>query len=123
MGVPRMSLADEFIADLDSLVAERGEPIRLLRRTTGPEGMRVSFEARMMANVRSAAPTDLVEPGAKDTVILISPTALRGSRFPGLPRRDDGVVIDATGDPMNVDEVAPTRVAGELVRVRLLCRG
>jgi hypothetical protein len=77
-----MSLADEFIADLDTLVEERGEPIRLLRRTTGPEGMRVAFEVKLRANVRSGAPTDLVEPGAQETVIVVSPTELSRSRFP-----------------------------------------
>lgn len=117
-----MSLSDEFIADLDSFVAERGEVIRLLRRTTGPEGMRVSFEAKLRANVRSASPTDLVEPGAKETVIVVSPTELRRSRFPGLPRRDDGV-ITADDPAMNIAEVEATRVGGELVRVRMICRG
>ncbi len=118
-----MSLADEFIGDLDARIEEQGEPIRLLRRTTGPEGMRVSFEAKVRAWVQSGAPTDLIEPGANETSIVVSPTGLNASRFPGIPRRDDGVIIDATGDPMNIAEVYPRRINGQLVRVRLLCRG
>lgn len=118
-----MSIADEAIADLDSFIAERGEPIRLLRRTTGPEGMRVAFEARMLGNVRSASPTDLVEPGARETVVVVSPTGLRAGRFPGVPRHGDGVIIDASKDTMEIVEVAATRVGGDLVRCRLLCRG
>ena len=118
-----MSLADEAIADLDLMIAEVGEPIRLLRRTTGPEGMRVSFEAKMRGNVRSASPTDLVEPGARETVVVVSPTGLRSGRFPGLPRHADGIIIDSVGDTMEIMEVAATRINGDLVRVRLLCRG
>lgn len=116
-----MSVADAFIADLDSMIAERGEDIVLQRLTTGPEGESIAFEAKFRANVRSASPTDLVEPGARETVVVISPTALEATRFPGLPRRDDRVVIQ--GDPMAVAEVAPVYVDGRLARVRLNCRG
>lgn len=117
-----MSLADEFISDLDRRIEEEGEPIRLLRRTTGPEGMRTAFESKMPAIVGSVgAPTDLLEPGARETIVVVSPTWLRSRRFPGLPRRDDGIVV--AGDTMGIVDVYPRRVGGELVRVRLLCRG
>jgi hypothetical protein len=116
-----MSFVDAFIADLDSMIAERGQEVRLQRLTTGPEGQSIAFEAVFRANVRAAAPTDLVEPGARETVVVISPTDLEASRFPGLPRRDDRIII--AGDPMAVVEIAPVYVEDRLARVRLSCRG
>jgi hypothetical protein len=115
-----MSFADEFIADLDWMIAEVGEEVRLQRLTTGPEGEAIAFEAVFLANVRSASPTDLVEPGARETAVVISPTALLESRFPGLPRRDDRIIIQ--GIAMAVVEVAPVYIGKSLARVRLNCR-
>lgn len=116
-----MSEADAFIADLDALIEERGETIRLQRLTTGPEGEQSVFEAKVKANVRAASPSDLIEAGARSTIIVLSPTALAASRFPGLPRKDDPVYVQ--GDRMNIEEVAPVYVGDTLVRVKLACRG
>lgn len=116
--------ADGFIADLDAEIEERGETIRLRRMTSGPEGTHSVFEIKIPANVRSAAPSDLVDAGAADTVIVISPTHLAAKRFPGDPRKDDQIALDADpGDPMNIDEARAVRVGGVTVRWKLLCRG
>lgn len=113
--------AEGFIADLDAELEERGETIRLRRRTGGPEGTHSVFEITIPANVRSGAPSDLLEEAATDTVIVISPTDLAAKRFPGNPRRDDQVVV--ADDEMNVQEVYPVRVGGIPVRWKLICRG
>ncbi len=114
-----MSLADEAIADLDSFLAERGQWVRLKRLTTGPEGQLIPFEVSIRANVRAASPTDLVEAGARETAVVISPSGL--GRFPGMPRRDDRLIVE--GDPMAITEVMPVKVDGRLVRIKLNCRG
>lgn len=118
-----MSEAEAFLADFDAELEASGETIRLRRTTAGPEGTRSTFEIKIPAHVRAAAPTDLIEPGADDTVIIVSPTHLRAKRWPGVPRKDDQVVVHDIDDPMNVQEVKPVRVGGVPVRWRLTCRG
>lgn len=117
-----MSLSpDQMIADLDAAIERRGQMVKLIRWSTGPEGARIPFEVKFKANVRSARPSDLLEPGT-DTVVVISPTRLAATRFPGLPRKDDHLIVDGT-DPADIQRIAPIRVDDMLVRIRVLCRG
>jgi hypothetical protein len=119
-----MSFADAFIADLDGMIDSDGEWIRLQRLTIGPDGAAIPFEARMKAIVRRGAPSDLVEPGGQETTVVASPTWLSRARFPGEPRRDDRVIIEADPNaPTAIAELKPVRVGGRLVRVTLACRG
>lgn len=112
-----MSDAAGIIARLDAAIERRGQTIRLRRLTTGPDGARIPFEVKFKAQVRAAGPS---EPGA-DTVVVISPTDLARTRYPGLPRRDDHLVI--YDDPADIQRIQPIYDNDELVRVRVTCRG
>lgn len=112
---------DEMIQHLDEAIERRGQQVRLVRYSTGPNGVRIPFEVKFKANVRDITPSDLVE-GGGDTIVVISPTALAATRFPGLPRRDDHLIV--TGDnPADIQRITPIYVDDELVRVRVSCRG
>lgn len=114
---------EQMIADLDAAIERRGQMVKLIRFSTGPDGQRIPFEVKFKANVREAGPSDLVEQGG-DTVVVISPTSLREHRFPGLPRKDDHLIVDTDGDnPADIQRIAPIRVDDVLVRVRVICRG
>jgi hypothetical protein len=40
----------------------------------------------------------------------------------GIPRRDDHIII-GSGNPSNIEQIAPLYYGGLLCRVNLLCRG
>lgn len=117
-----MSLSPEqMISHLDASIERRGQLVKLIRWSTGPDGKRIPFEVRFKANVREAGPSDLVEQGG-DTVVVISPTSLEAARFPGVPRKDDHLIV--FGDnPADIQRITPIRVDDVLVRVRVICRG
>lgn len=116
-----MSDPDAIIARLDDAIDRRGQMIRLIRWSTGPEGLRVPFEVRFKANVRATGPTDVVQGGGQ-TIVTISPTDLQRTRFPGLPRKDDHLIVSGD-DPADIQRITPTKVDDVLVRVRVECQG
>lgn len=112
---------DEMIGHLDASIERRGQQVRLVRYSTGPNGVRIPFEVKFKANVRDTTPSDLVEAGG-ESVVVISPTALAASRFPGLPRRDDHLIVHGD-NPADIQRITPVYVDDQLVRVRVICRG
>jgi hypothetical protein len=109
--------AQDNIAHLDAAIDRRGQMVRLIRWSTGPDGARIPFEVKFKANVRELEPG-----GDSDTLVVISPTALAAVRFPGLPRKDDHLIVHGD-DPADIQRIAPIRVDDTLVRVNVTCRG
>lgn len=104
---------------LDRSIARAGDTVTLQRLASDGDGTTsVALSATCPAFVRAAAPTDLVEPGSRDSRVVLSATSLTDF---GVPQRDDRALIN--GDPAAIVEVEPIYRAGELVRVNLLCRG
>lgn len=104
------------------------------------------------AHVRASAPQDLEAPDIKESQVIISATQILSATSAGaplladdgsmlladdgsplladagsppavfgIPQRDDRVLIQ--GDPSNIQNVEPIYYGGELVRVKMLCRG
>jgi hypothetical protein len=119
-----MSAVDpaELIKELDGALEEVGEDVLLRKLTVDAEGAEiVTLEKPCRASVRASQPQDLVEGGVRDIAIVLSATGVDGF---GVPEKDDRVVLLAQGDnPTNVENADPIIVAGQLVRVNLICRG
>jgi hypothetical protein len=117
-----MAEADSCIADLDEVLA--GEDIVVFQRfTTDTEGVRsVTNTATCWAKVNSAAPQELQPMGgeAPNTHIIISPTGLIAAGWPGLPGKDDRVLIGGVAN--NIEIVTPKSVGGQVVRIELQTR-
>jgi hypothetical protein len=117
-----MSEADYCIAALDYGLAQYGEDIVLQRFTADSQGVQtVAFEALCRATVRSHLPQELVHVPfeAPATKVVISPTPLTLVGWPGLPVKDDRLIID--GQPNNIETVSPIRVDGVLLRIDITC--
>lgn len=111
-----------LIRRLDFGLRKAGEDIVLQRLVTDEFGTQsVAFEAPCRAKVRAHLPQQLdhVAYEAPVTRITISPNSLTRAGWPGLPARDDRVLID--GQPSNVETVSPIRINGALVRINLTC--
>lgn len=120
-----MSEARNCIYDLDHALREFGEVIQLQRLSTDPDtGARtVTNQANCRAVVRAHQPQELVPMSgeAPNTLIIMSPTDLSRAMWPGLPVKDDRVLIG--GSANNIEIVAPFFVGGTLVRLELQARG
>ena len=116
-----MTEAEAAINDLDRELEAVGEDVTLIRFSD--DGLQTPLcEVPCRAGVRAYAPQQLqtMAGAARDSQVILSPTSLKG--FPGLPRRDDRVVLDKGRRQTNVQTVAPINVAGTLVRLELQVR-
>lgn len=114
----------QVIASLDRALAQQGQDIVLQRFTTDSEGVQsIVAEALCRAVVTGGgSPQELVPmPGeSPNTMIIMSPTGLIAAAWPGLPLKDDRVLIE--GVPNNIEVVTPRLVNNQLVRIELQVR-
>jgi len=118
-----MSAATSWLADLDDMLDEFGEDIVLQRFATDSEGVQtVTNTATCLAVVRLGSPQELVviSGEAPNTRVVMSPTDLAAAGWPGLPAKDDRVLIGGIAN--NIEMVMPISVGSELVRIELQTR-
>jgi hypothetical protein len=120
-----MSEASRCIADLDRELTRLGDTVQLQRLIADPDtGNRtVSFSADFRARVDAHHPQELVPMSgeAPNTRVILSPTGLRKANWPGLPQKDDRLVIG--GKNNNIEIVSPLSIGDVIVRIELECRG
>jgi hypothetical protein len=109
---------------LDRQCAQHGQDVVLQRFSTDSEGLQsITAEATCRAIVQGGgAPQELVPmPGeAPNTKIIMSPTGLVAAMWPGLPAKDDRILIE--GVPNNIEIVDPRSIDNQLVRIELQAR-
>ncbi len=110
-----------MISRLDDGLLRWGQDVTLQRRVTDDAGAQtVAFEALCRAVVRAHLPQQIehiaYDP-AQPTKLIMSPTSLTRAAWPGLPARDDRLIIN--GQPNNVETVSPIEVDGVVVRIDL----
>jgi len=126
---------NDYVADLDSALAESGEDI-ILRRFVGTTNP-VNIDVEVRANVRRVkGPDELVNGiGQDDLRIIISPKQISCVQWPGggidaaapfdvdrsLPRRGDRVIVK--GFMYRVETVNPIAVLGGVVRIEMFTKG
>ena len=117
---------------LDRAVAANGQNIGL-KRITGTGANQVPFSVTVRAWVTNYVPQQLGDEIIQgDTKIVISPTAIEATDWPGaqppgsvgdsrVPRRGDKVTVQ--GRDRNIEAAAPFYIDGALVRIELQTRG
>lgn len=115
--------ADACIAILDDGLRQYGQDVVLQRLVADDAGEQtIAHNADCRAAVRAHAPQalDAMTEDAPATSVVLSPTDLAAALWPGLPVKDDRLII--AGRPNNVETVSPIEVDGTLVRIDLTCR-
>jgi hypothetical protein len=118
-----MSAGGSWLVDLDEMLEEYGEDIVLQRFATDSEGVQsVTNTATCRAVVRLGSPQELVviSGEAPNTRIIMSPSDLAAAGWPGLPGKDDRVLIQGIAN--NIEMAMPISVGGQLVRIELQTR-
>lgn len=112
------------IAALDRHLAQHGQDVTLQRLATDDAGVQtIANQAICRAVVGGGdAPQGLAAmPGeAPNTTLILSPSDLLAAGWPGLPAKDDRVLIE--GDAKNVETVNGRLIDNQLVRIELQAR-
>ncbi len=115
----------QAIAMLDRQLARHGEDI-ILQRLATDIATGAQFALNQVdpcrAMVRANEPQELsaMTGEAPNTHVILSPTDLARAMFPGVPQKDDRLIIQGRNN--NVEIVSPIYLAGQLVRINIECR-
>lgn len=115
---------DQAIGALDRQLRQHGEDVILQRLVL--DGAGAQFAANQVdpcrAFVRARTPQELQSfPGEPpNTQVTLSPTDLAQAMWPGIPAKDDRLLIQ--GRANNIEIVSPIYLDGVLVRINVECR-